>query len=70
MLPINATSLIIHNIVVSLDEYNTLCLVPVSRYMKYDIDCSHLPIRTFGSRHADNRVLSQLTSGEMDYLDL
>lgn len=70
MHPINATSILIHNVVVSLDEGNTLCLVPVSRYMKYDIDCSHLPIRTYGSRFADNQILSRLACGDLDYSDL
>jgi hypothetical protein len=67
---INKSSIIINNSVVSISHKNELCIIPLDLYAKYNIDCSILPHKTFGTRFADNKILNSLAQGLMQYNEI
>ena len=67
---LNKSSIIINNCVVSISNKNMLSIVPLNLYATYNIDCSLLPHKTFGSRFADNKILKSLAQGDLSYNEL
>lgn len=58
-------TLIIDNHVVEFNNY--LSIIPINRYKK----CLHnVPIKHFGSKYNDNKILSDLASGIIQFNDI
>jgi len=70
MNPINSTSIIIDNVVVTKNDGNIIQLIPVKLLNRRNINIDNVPHKIYDSRIVANRILSGLASGIISYNEL
>lgn len=63
-------SIIIDNCVVSSGNGTKLRVQPFTLLQKYNVRYEHLPTFTLGSRLLDNKLITQLIEGDVDFIDI
>jgi hypothetical protein len=65
----STNSIIISDRVVSKTNFGVV-ISPLSRLTKKNVDVSHIPLRTFGSKIKDNVMLGLVSDGILDFSQL
>lgn len=65
-------SVIIDNCIVSkfMDNEVNVCPIRLAKKLNSKIDINSIPKITYGNRYEDNKILSKLTSGKLNFDDL